>query len=135
MVDTKVCSSCRTTKPLDEFSKHRQMRLGRESHCKECRARRRRENDVGREENLQRRYGIGIEEYELLFDQQGGVCAICGKPESARYNDGRVRRLAVDHNPKTGKVRGLLCYLCNRRLGFFDSEWGAKALRYWKRRM
>ncbi len=132
MVDTKVCSLCRADKPLDDFGKHSRMRSGRNSRCRECLARLRR-GDRGREENLQRRYGIGIKEYERLFDQQGGVCAICRQPETARYNDGRVRRLAVDHNPKTDKVRGLLCYFCNRRLGFFDSEWGVKALRYWKR--
>jgi len=110
------------------------MRFGCNSRCRECLARLRRENDVGREENLQRRYGIGVEEYERLLRRQNGICAICGQPEKARYNDGRVRRLAVDHDSKTGKVRGLLCYFCNRRLGFFDSEWGAKAMRYWKRR-
>jgi Recombination endonuclease VII len=40
---------------------------------------------------------------------QGGKCGVCGKAESEFKN-----RLAVDHNHKTGQVRGLLCYRCNK---------------------
>jgi hypothetical protein len=42
------------------------------------------------------------------MDYQGGVCAICRQPR--RY------RLDVDHDHKTGMVRGLTCRLCNRRI-------------------
>lgn len=62
------------------------------------------------------RYGITEKEYWTIFDAQGGCCAICGK---TRKEDGR--NLSVDHNHKTGKVRGLLCWKCNRALGHFDS--------------
>lgn len=51
----------------------------------------------------------GIAEYEYRLKAQGGVCAICSKPP-------KRRRLCVDHNHRTGKVRGLLCDLCNRRI-------------------
>ena len=55
--------------------------------------------------------------YGDLLRKQGGVCAICYHPPSA------VRRLAIDHNHETGKVRGLLCTTCNMGLGFFkDSQ-------------
>lgn len=50
-------------------------------------------------------------ERQKLSDAQGAKCAICQKDESSFKN-----RLAVDHNHKTGKVRGLLCYRCNKFL-------------------
>jgi hypothetical protein len=54
-------------------------------------------------------YGVGPDEYDRLFELQGGKCAICRK----RQID---RRLAVDHNHKTGEARGLLCKRCNHDL-------------------
>ncbi len=45
-----------------------------------------------------------------LIDKHGDKCAICKRPRSAFKN-----RLSVDHNHRTGRVRGLLCYYCNRR--------------------
>lgn len=50
-------------------------------------------------------------ERQKLEDAQGACCAICGKKQVPEEN-----RLAVDHNHKTGKVRGLLCYRCNKFL-------------------
>src|SRR5437899_4206973 len=55
------------------------------------------------------RTGIPQEEYDERLAAQGGGCAICG-------NAPKTRRLHVDHDHKTGKVRGLLCHRCNRRL-------------------
>lgn len=57
---------------------------------------------------IERKYGYTIEQYDALYKAQGGVCYICGKAT------GKKRRLAVDHDHKTGKVRGLLCKVCNR---------------------
>lgn len=50
-------------------------------------------------------------ERQKLEDAQGACCAICEKPQSTFVN-----RLAVDHNHKTSRVRGLLCYRCNKFL-------------------
>lgn len=69
----------------------------------------------------QERYGITPAEFALLLAQQGGVCAICGRRETATRN-GRVRKLCVDHDHATKKVRGLLCQSCNRGLGFFKDD-------------
>lgn len=55
-----------------------------------------------------RTYGITAEEYAALFAAQDGRCAICRQQRSYRLN--------VDHNHKSGAVRGLLCRLCNGRL-------------------
>jgi hypothetical protein len=68
---------------------------------------------------LKTNYGITPETYEVMREMQGGRCVICGT-DKPRGNHGT---LCIDHDHKTGKVRGLLCGTCNRALGFFkDSE-------------
>lgn len=66
---------------------------------------------------LRRSYGISRAEYEALFVEQGGLCAICRRP--SRYATGR---LAVDHDHRTGRVRWLLCDGCNRFVGLLEKE-------------
>jgi hypothetical protein len=61
---------------------------------------------------LSKNYGITEDEYKRLFDQQHGVCAICGRTETGKHG-----YLCVDHDHKTNKIRGLLCYRCNAALG------------------
>lgn len=60
------------------------------------------------------KYGITIEQYELLLSAQGYACAICGAPPAPTYG------LAVDHCHETGRVRALLCGPCNRMLGIYE---------------
>lgn len=73
-----------------------------------------------RKQNLKNK-GITLEQYDQMFELQGGVCAICGNPEIAKNQFG-IRRLAVDHNHATGKSRGLLCVKCNTGLGSFSVD-------------
>ena len=65
---------------------------------------------------LLRKYGITPEQYAQMLLDQGGVCAICGLPET-RILHGQVCQLCVDHDHETGEVRGLLCFMCNTTLG------------------
>jgi hypothetical protein len=68
--------------------------------------------------------GVSDEEYAALLEAQHGGCAICGNPP-------KTRRLSVDHNHRTGKVRGLLCFRCNRALPTYaTSEWLRQAFGY-----
>lgn len=53
--------------------------------------------------------GVSDEQYARLLAAQGGHCALCP-------NGPKTRRLHVDHEHSTGKVRGLLCHRCNRVL-------------------
>lgn len=63
---------------------------------------------------LRKKYGFEQEDYTKLFAAQKGQCAIC--------NCIQVDPLCVDHNHKTGKVRGLLCHACNLGIGKFNDD-------------
>ena len=78
-----------------------------------------------RNAQLIRYYGITLAEYRELLAIQKGCCAICGREPTGRA-------LHVDHDHKTGDVRGLLCWTCNRLLPFLgDSpERAARAAAY-----
>ena len=66
-------------------------------------------------------FGLTIEDYDAMYKAQGGVCAICKQPETSQ-RDGKVYRLAVDHDHNTGEVRGLLCFKCNSAMGSFEKR-------------
>lgn len=68
---------------------------------------------------IKKQFGIDEEDYNFLLKLQNKRCAICGRKEKAKVN-GVVKRLAVDHSHKTGKVRGLLCSKCNGTLGWYE---------------
>ena len=69
--------------------------------------------------NIKRRYGIDHIEYDRLLIAQNNKCAICG---SETNESKKKKRLCVDHNHKTGKVRGLLCDRCNSTLGKINDD-------------
>lgn len=64
------------------------------------------------------RYGLTREDWNRMLDEQGGVCAICSTDDWG----GRSDKPCVDHDHKTGQVRGLLCHACNRGLGSFADD-------------
>lgn len=66
---------------------------------------------------LRRRYGIDLQDYETMLALQKGLCAICRRRQQTT-----ARNLDVDHDHATGMVRGLLCGLCNRNLGWFEKH-------------
>lgn len=68
---------------------------------------------------LMRTYNITLEDYEELKSQQNNRCAICGGK-----GKGKREILDVDHDHKTGKVRGLLCGKCNSGLGMLQNNLG-----------
>lgn len=66
-------------------------------------------------------YGLSLAEYEALHAAQGGLCAICSRPERQERN-GKLIALAVDHCHVSGRVRGLLCARCNKGIGLLDDS-------------
>ena len=75
-----------------------------------------------RESKLANEYGMSLAEYDDLFDQQQGRCAICNQPETAKGRAGGLRSLTVDHCHDSGLIRGLLCSRCNAALGLLRDD-------------
>lgn len=55
-------------------------------------------------------------------EKQNHLCAICGKAETMKHKDGRVKPLCVDHCHTTDKIRGLLCGRCNSGIGMLKDD-------------
>lgn len=71
------------------------------------------EKKEARRKHIRTCFNLSLEEYEIIFEEQQGRCGICGK------KPGSGKSLAVDHahtDGRSGPVRGLLCFYCNRRL-------------------
>jgi hypothetical protein len=135
----KKCNKCGVEKELSKFYKQTHGKFGVDSYCKECRKEANRKSynpevkkqyhDSHKLEHNQQRmlklYGVTLEQYQLMFQEQNGVCAICGQPETAIYKrNGNVaiKNLSIDHVHKTGKVRSLLCYRCNYILALVNDN-------------
>lgn len=90
--------------------------------CDSCYEKRRRGTPEYKELNYKRQikynFGVTVEDYAALLKKCGGVCSICEGP----FVIGKIKRPCVDHNHKTGKVRGLLCHTCNAGLGKFKDD-------------
>ena len=139
---TKRCHRCKKIKPVCEFYSDRSIKKdGYSFYCKKCK---RKDFKIYYQKNKKRigiyskeaykkqrlnpeykekerlthlrkgieKYGITLTEYDRMVADQKEVCFLCGKPEL-------IRRLSIDHNHKTGKVRGLLCTGCNIKLEWF----------------
>ena len=68
------------------------------------------------------RYGLSYTQYLELVELQKNCCALCGLPESRKNQRNEIKPLSVDHDHRTGKVRGLLCNDCNAMLGFAHED-------------
>lgn len=109
-IGTKKCSKCQAVKSLSEFWRDASRFDGYHYRCATCQHRHEKSYQ------LQKAYGITLEEYDRLLTAQGNVCAICNGKQQG------TRSLAVDHDHTTGEVRGLLCHNCNRAIGLFADD-------------
>ncbi|GAA0807266.1 endonuclease domain-containing protein [Spirilliplanes yamanashiensis] len=113
------CHRCDETKPRSAFYDLRHTTAPRRP-CKACILADKRTryatadgDRVSHAQVLREKYRLTTAEYDAMLVSQDGRCAICGEPETARGRGGRPRRLAVDHDRRTGAVRQLLCHRCN----------------------
>lgn len=133
----KSCTSCGEIKPLSEFHIRRTRADGLAAKCKSCACEYKRLHYEANAEIYRERqrqwalnnpewvrdyrmrsiYGISADEFDRLYDLQGGCCRICGSNEQ-RGRGG----LHVDHDHETGQVRSLLCCKCNPGIGFFNND-------------
>ena len=68
--------------------------------------------------HLLKKYGIRVEEYDILLAAQGGTCATCDATTGSSHRE----VLSVDHHHTTGEVRGLLCMRCNTAIGLIGDD-------------
>jgi len=109
----RICYDCGKEKLLEKFAKSKNQPQGRVYRCKSCM----------NKYQPRRKYGLSHKDLSELMAKQHSVCAICGQPETMKRR-GTLQRLAIDHDHKTGKVRGLLCSKCNSALGYFNDNIG-----------
>jgi len=103
----RFCPKCHMRKKIDDF-------YDSGTWCKEC------FSALVRNNYLKRTYGIDDNEYREILASQDGGCWICGKKGDQKSNG--IKMLAVDHEKKSGKIRGILCENCNRGIGLFNDR-------------
>ena len=139
-VTTKICSICNESKSIESFSGRRcrqcRTNIAREKlNASPSRLEKRREAVRRwhathpeesfaryRKAHLQYNFGLTVDAYTAMLENQDNKCAICKKEETFRNGTGNIVSLAVDHDHETGKVRGLLCKDCNQSIGKFNDD-------------
>jgi hypothetical protein len=101
----KICTLCMQKKNIDSFHQHKWSTDGYLARCKSC---------IRKVKNA-KNYGLSVRDYETLVSQYQNQCMICGTAPSKRSLD-------VDHNHKTGQIRGLLCSRCNLCVGALEED-------------
>lgn len=150
-IKTKKCYHCKIGQPMENYSFNKSRKDGRAKHCRKCMqefnrrsyANRTPEQIVRRLEynlkyaekekeriaawhrtskgkksqrksQLKAKYNLRVEDYNQALLLQGQKCAICRKEFEGN--------LSIDHDHRTGRIRGLLCKKCNSVLGFVDDN-------------
>ena len=117
----KRCCTCKNSKALSEFTKNKSAKDGLSRQCKVCHNRTKKKYRDSHKLKIKdynlKQYGIDLDKYNKMFQEQQGCCAICGKHQSELK-----KSFDVDHSHKNGKVRGLLCCSCNLQLGIFENR-------------
>jgi len=115
----KTCTQCNLCKPIVHFTRPGGKRIyGR---CDDCKKLGRVDLNRKKDSELKRHFGITLSQYNEMSRLQDHKCAICRQPESTGAS-GQLIKLAVDHDHKTGKIRGLLCQRCNKAIGLLGDS-------------
>ena len=132
----KKCRVCGIEKPIEGYYKRNDTHKAWWDPCRDCvltarkidyhkrkehmteaaRRHRKKHPEKIRDTKLRQAYGVGSDYYNERLAEQGGVCAGCRQNVKTIWK-GRVVAMAIDHDHKTGKNRGVLCLNCNRALG------------------
>lgn len=130
-IDIKQCTKCQLFKTINNFAYINKSKNKINPKCKSCINDYQQiwiQSESGRKSvnkcRLKSKYNLSIEEYNEMLEEQNYHCKIC--PSDLN--------LVIDHDHKTGQVRGVLCDTCNRTLGLFkdDVEILLRAINYLK---
>ncbi len=130
----KKCYKCKKYKT--KFQKNKLLKDGLKSYCSDCENKRGKEFRIKNKQKLSKKakekyekhkdlfvhrkllrvFGVGLDDYKMLLKKQNNKCAICKKRNQQK------KRFNIDHDHKTGKIRGLLCMKCNVGLGAFEDN-------------
>jgi hypothetical protein len=114
----KLCNLCKQEKPLNEFHKAPDNFSGLNRWCKTCVQNNNHAKVLERRNaSLLRKYNMTLATYKQILNSQNNACKIC-EIQAEKY--GKI--FHVDHDHKTGNVRGLLCGGCNGGLGYFKDN-------------
>lgn len=91
-----------------------------EEYSRRLRVRNKKRNRL--QEALKTNFNITVAQYREMQGKQNDLCAICRRSETAVNTSGKVKRLGVDHDHITGKIRELLCSNCNAVLGMANDN-------------
>lgn len=123
--EEKQCKECLVYFPIDQFRKDRTRKDGRYFLCIYCQRESNKKTDSRKDRrnyqyfnHIRRKFGYTKDQYEKIFLEQNGLCAICGQRQ--RLSKKGVARLALDHI--TNQVRGLLCTPCNIAVGVLEGD-------------
>jgi hypothetical protein len=112
----KQCTHCKKFKPKQKFNNRRKRKASWCKHCLRENQKNYRRTPEGKiwlqQRHRQEAYGLDPMTYQLLCLSQNNLCLVCKKQKS----------LTVDHCHKTGKIRGLLCCLCNSGIGHLQDS-------------
>jgi hypothetical protein len=116
--ELRYCKKCDELKSISEFRKYKRKEgKGFRYRCIAC------QDKVyknfyyrhGKSEyHRKRKYNLTSEQFNILLRNQNHQCKICKKQLE------KGRKTHVDHNHKTGKIRGVLCHNCNTALGHYE---------------
>lgn len=120
---TKTCVTCGEEKELSDFGITTAKNTGKKYHiskCKACDSKRRVEAQrtvKGYWQRVYLRHKVTKEQWLSIWHRQGQNCEICKTTDP-----GNTKGWQLDHDHKTGKIRGILCWGCNNVLGSADDE-------------
>jgi len=106
---SKTCCKCKQNKSSSEFHEWNYSLSGLSPECKLCNKTKVRA--LGR-----KKFGSSEEDFEKRFKLQNSKCGICGIEREEK------RAFSLDHDHKTGRIRGILCTKCNLGLGYFSDN-------------
>jgi hypothetical protein len=117
----KTCNNCRNKyrkqNPDSKETKNKWTKKNRKRINAKARLYRAKNTKKFKSYTLKRDFGITLEQYETTLELQNGLCKLCNEPEKTFHQSGKLKDLAVDHDHLTGKIRGLLCWVCNTGIG------------------